>query len=345
MNEPEIPHVAGLSVVVPVLNGEQELPACLEALTQQTWPKDRTEIIVVDDGSSDGTRREADAFANRGVRCIALPATEGRIEARKRGAEAASFDRLVFIDCRVIADLDLLESFAKFTQHPVIGRIRHLDGPTLLDRFFYRFKARYYHPYLEEAFAPHLFIEPSSLRQRVPVGMGIFSCNRNDFFRAMPEDRGRYAHDDTALFERMLSFTPIEKRCEPAATYVQRQSWGATTRHLFDRGRRFGNYHLIRNPWIRIAYALLLILISSFVLLAYAVPDAAAMILLVAVIGLVVTVRVLDRDLARNEVFRFAACAVGVGLPFLAGICRSRWWECLIWGAIPWFLAGIPTFS
>jgi GT2 family glycosyltransferase len=43
-----------VSVVVPTLRGERYLPTCLDALRRQTRPPD--EIVVVDDGSVDGTR-------------------------------------------------------------------------------------------------------------------------------------------------------------------------------------------------------------------------------------------------------------------------------------------------
>ena len=42
-----------MSVVVPVFNGAHCLPRCLESLQRQTHP--RVEILVVDDGSTDGT--------------------------------------------------------------------------------------------------------------------------------------------------------------------------------------------------------------------------------------------------------------------------------------------------
>ena len=43
-----------VTVVVPVRN-DVRIRACIEALLVQTWPKDRHEIIIVDNGSTDGT--------------------------------------------------------------------------------------------------------------------------------------------------------------------------------------------------------------------------------------------------------------------------------------------------
>ncbi|HEX9114501.1 MAG TPA: glycosyltransferase family 2 protein [Anaerolineae bacterium] len=44
-----------VSVIIPTYNGLRFLPACLDALRDQNYPAEQTEIIVVDDASTDGT--------------------------------------------------------------------------------------------------------------------------------------------------------------------------------------------------------------------------------------------------------------------------------------------------
>ena len=46
-----------VSVVVPALNSSERARMCMEALLSQTYPKDRYEVIVVDNGSTDDTPR------------------------------------------------------------------------------------------------------------------------------------------------------------------------------------------------------------------------------------------------------------------------------------------------
>lgn len=46
-----------VSVIVLNYNGERFLPACLDALRAQSYPKDRFEVIVADNGSTDGSLR------------------------------------------------------------------------------------------------------------------------------------------------------------------------------------------------------------------------------------------------------------------------------------------------
>src|SRR5690625_5310229 len=56
MAESPIPDI---SVIIPVLDNEDGLRACVHALQQQSLPSERFEIIVVDNGSEDGTLEAA----------------------------------------------------------------------------------------------------------------------------------------------------------------------------------------------------------------------------------------------------------------------------------------------
>ena len=55
-----------VTVVVPVYNVEEYLPACLESIEHQTH--ENLEVIMVNDGSTDGSAAIAEAFAARDSR-------------------------------------------------------------------------------------------------------------------------------------------------------------------------------------------------------------------------------------------------------------------------------------
>jgi GT2 family glycosyltransferase len=84
-----------ISVIIPARDAERELPATLAALAAQSAI---AEVIVVDNGSSDGTARAARAA---GATVVELPLPR-RAAARNAGAAAARGEKLAFLDadCR-----------------------------------------------------------------------------------------------------------------------------------------------------------------------------------------------------------------------------------------------------
>ncbi|HNT74051.1 MAG TPA: exopolysaccharide biosynthesis polyprenyl glycosylphosphotransferase [Anaerolineae bacterium] len=84
------------SVIVPAYRAADVIGACVRALLQQTVERARYEIIVVDDGSPDGTAEAAEAAgADRVVR---MAQNGGPAAARNAGVAAASGDVVLFTD-------------------------------------------------------------------------------------------------------------------------------------------------------------------------------------------------------------------------------------------------------
>ena len=100
-----------LSVIVPAHQGAAVLPLSLGALAASDLPRERWELIVVDDASSDGTSRVAEKWADRVVTLSGRPRGPGY--ARNRGAERATGEWLVFIDADVVVHRDTLRRFAE----------------------------------------------------------------------------------------------------------------------------------------------------------------------------------------------------------------------------------------
>ena len=97
-----------ISVIIPVHNGGEDLRRCLQGLASSGRQPD--EIVVVDDGSTDGSGAAAAASGARMVNTSAGP--RGPAHARNRGAEAATGDILVFIDADVVVHAHTLERMA-----------------------------------------------------------------------------------------------------------------------------------------------------------------------------------------------------------------------------------------
>ena len=123
---PELPRV---SVIVPVRNGAADLAALLPCLEAQTLLPDELEIVVGDDGSTDGG---ADAMAarNERVRVAAGPPTNS-YAARNRAVAASTAPVLAFCDadCRPEPEWLAEGLRALETTDLAAGRIR-LNVPT-----------------------------------------------------------------------------------------------------------------------------------------------------------------------------------------------------------------------
>ncbi len=98
-----------LSVVIPTYNRRETLARVLRGLDDQTLPSGAYEVIVVDDGSGDGTSELLKAF--RGafrLQTIAQKNT-GPAGARNRGVRAASGEIIVFLGDDTVPEREFLE--------------------------------------------------------------------------------------------------------------------------------------------------------------------------------------------------------------------------------------------
>lgn len=85
------------AVIIPCHNVEATLGEQLDALTAQTWVKPWG-IVVVDNGSTDGTKRLASTYETRGVRVVEANSGRGVAYARNAGVRAVKADGVAFCD-------------------------------------------------------------------------------------------------------------------------------------------------------------------------------------------------------------------------------------------------------
>lgn len=123
-----------ISVVVPAYNAGATIGNCLVALHRQTIPHEVYEVIVVDDGSTDGTATLAEQYP---VRVLRSP-HQGRGAARNLGAAAARGDSLLFTDADCVPLPDWVEQMdAAFRDPDVAGAkgVYRTRQPGLVARF------------------------------------------------------------------------------------------------------------------------------------------------------------------------------------------------------------------
>lgn len=86
-----------VSVIVPVYNGEPFFTECLISLSRQTLKE--IEIVIVDDGSTDGSGDKADDFAKEQHNVVVVHQNnQGLYRARQKGLEIATGDYIGWVD-------------------------------------------------------------------------------------------------------------------------------------------------------------------------------------------------------------------------------------------------------
>jgi glycosyltransferase involved in cell wall biosynthesis len=107
----------GISVVIPCYNGERHLAETLERVQAQERPA--LEIILVDDGSTDGS---AEIARSAGVRLVSNPVNLGLPASRNRGFEASSGEFIALCDADDLWAPEHLSTVAPLLEeHPGAG--------------------------------------------------------------------------------------------------------------------------------------------------------------------------------------------------------------------------------
>lgn len=109
---------AAISVVIPVHNSRNTIARCMESLAHLSYPS--YEVIVVDDGSTDGTPEICAAYP--WVRLIRQD-TGGPSRARNAGVEAATGDLIAFTDGDCIPDKQWLRELERGFTGPDIAAV------------------------------------------------------------------------------------------------------------------------------------------------------------------------------------------------------------------------------
>ncbi len=108
-----------ISIIVPAYNAEKTLAECLDALLAQSLPRDRYEVIVVDDGSTDRTAEIATRYP---VRVVRRARNAGPAAARNRGVREAHGEIVLFTDADCVPSTQwIARMVAPFAEPDVVG--------------------------------------------------------------------------------------------------------------------------------------------------------------------------------------------------------------------------------
>ena len=109
-----------ISVIVPAYNAATSLHSCLESLIHQSVPREKYEIIVVDDGSTDTTSNVAKRFD---VNYVFQP-NQGPATARNNGARIALGEFILFTDSDCLPEHSWIEEMVRPFVDPQVVAVK-----------------------------------------------------------------------------------------------------------------------------------------------------------------------------------------------------------------------------
>ncbi|MBR5423462.1 MAG: glycosyltransferase family 2 protein [Clostridia bacterium] len=126
-----------ITVIVPVYNVESYLHECIDSILNQSFSE--FELILIDDGSSDGSSELCDEYAKTDTRIRVLHQPNmGQSAARNNGVAEAKTDLVCFIDSDDLVNPFLLESFLQAMQNNNVGAVvcERIGGTVPPEDFF-----------------------------------------------------------------------------------------------------------------------------------------------------------------------------------------------------------------
>jgi len=119
-----------LSVVIPTHNNRPVLARALQHLFAQDYPAERFEIVVLDDGSTDGTAEMVRSLSSPVPITYRWQPNRGRAAARNAGSHLAAAPVLLYLDSDILAAPDLVSRHARYYADP--SRAIGVQGRTLI---------------------------------------------------------------------------------------------------------------------------------------------------------------------------------------------------------------------
>ncbi len=193
-----------VSVVIPVFNKERYLARAIQSVLDQTYSN--LELIIVDDGSTDGSLAVIDGFADERIRVLTRsPPGPGGYAARNMGIRKARGDWVALLDaddswfcCHLERALDIA---GRFPDAPIISaaRLSQMGDKQWLDSYARRFMSRGPQVlYLSD----YLSLACKSMRA---IGTNSLMVRRNALFEGdiFPEGRAKRSGDLYAWVQLM----------------------------------------------------------------------------------------------------------------------------------------------
>ncbi|UCE24392.1 MAG: glycosyltransferase family 2 protein [Candidatus Zixiibacteriota bacterium] len=116
-----------ISLIITAYNEERRIREKIENTLALDYPRDKLEIIVVSDASTDGTEDIVRSFADRGVKLLVIGERHGKHHGQGRGIRMAKSDIVVLTDATTFLDRDGVSKIIRNFADPTIGCVSSED--------------------------------------------------------------------------------------------------------------------------------------------------------------------------------------------------------------------------
>jgi glycosyltransferase involved in cell wall biosynthesis len=257
------PESRRFSVIIPTFNRVDSLKRALDSVLAQDYPPENFEIIVANDGSTDGTRDFLGSFVSSHptVRMVVVDSDRnyGIAHNRNRALKNASAGIIAYLDDDMTADKNWLSTldaiYSSGGDVAVVGvRLVNAYPGSLLARYFHN-----HHIYSQNTshLPPGLWVSDLIGKFGQPLGEGAmtslggrFCSVRKDVFERVGLYDERFESGEDTDFDIRVrdAFTPaqIYITCKTALTHYYKTSYFAVLRQFFYYGKGSGNFRKVR---------------------------------------------------------------------------------------------------
>ncbi|MBD0268091.1 MAG: glycosyltransferase [Cyanobacteria bacterium Co-bin8] len=173
-----------VSVIVPVYNGERDLPELTRRLLAQTYPAERLEVLWVDNGSCDRTPTllqsavTAATAQGRQMQALTYGAVQSSYAARNQGIRVATGEILAFTDADCYPAETWLEQLVQPFTDPAVGlvagEVEAFPGGNWLERYADRKQTLSQKSTLAHPFCPYGQTANLAVRATIFKQVGLF---------------------------------------------------------------------------------------------------------------------------------------------------------------------------
>lgn len=110
-----------VTVLIVAYNEAARIRPTLDALLEVDYPKDRLDVLVVSDASTDDTDAIVTSFANRGVRLLRMSERRGKPAGENASAAVITSDIVVSVDAAILIPKTSLKPLVRAMLHPEVG--------------------------------------------------------------------------------------------------------------------------------------------------------------------------------------------------------------------------------